>query len=82
MRWLLPYIPLFCASGATQARAGSSMTDALTLHAAIARSAAANPELKAFEYILSAQDGRTLQAGLEPNPEPVPAKQSPLPCSN
>ncbi len=71
MRWLLPCIPLFCASGATLAQAGSSMTDALTLHAAIARSAAANPELKAFEYVLSAQDGRTLQAGLKPNPELV-----------
>ena len=68
MRWLLPCIPLFCASGADLAHAGASMTDALTLHAAIARSVAANPELKAFKYVLGAQDGRTLQAGLKPNP--------------
>ena len=71
MRWLLPCIPFFCASSAALAQAGSSMTDALTLHEAIARSASANPELKAFEYVLSAQDGRTLQAGLKPNPELV-----------
>ena len=71
MRWLLPCIPFFCALNAALAQAGSSMTDALTLHEAIARSARANPELKAFEYVLSAQDGRTLQAGLKPNPELV-----------
>ena len=70
MRWLMPCIPFFCGFSAL-AQAGSSMTDALTLHEAIARSASANPELKAFEYVLSAQDGRTLQAGLKPNPELV-----------
>ena len=69
MRWLMPCIPFFCALSAALAQAASSSTDALTLHEAIARSARANPELKAFEYVLSAQDGRTLQAGLKPNPE-------------
>ena len=70
MRWLMPCIPFVCGFSAL-AQAGSAMTDALTLHEAIARSASANPELKAFEYLLIAQDGRTLQAGLKPNPELV-----------
>ena len=69
LRWLMPCIPFFCALNAALAQAALPSTDALTLHEAIARSASANPELKAFEYVLSAQDGRTLQAGLKPNPE-------------
>jgi outer membrane protein, heavy metal efflux system len=73
LRWLLPCVYFYCLAlpnvGMAQSASGSRQI--LTLHEAIARSAQSNPELKAFGYALSAQDGRTLQAGLKPNPELV-----------
>lgn len=43
----------------------------LTLQEAVSRTLQSNPDLKAFGYELTAQDGRTLQAGASPNPELV-----------
>lgn len=43
----------------------------ITLHDAVARTLQSNPDLKAFDYELSAQDGRARQAGASPNPELV-----------
>jgi outer membrane protein, heavy metal efflux system len=70
MRWLLPCVAFYCLTGAGFALSAPS-PKTLSLHEAIARSAQSNPELKAFGYALSAQDGRTLQSGLKPNPELV-----------
>jgi outer membrane protein, heavy metal efflux system len=43
----------------------------LTLQEAVTRTLQFNPDLKAFGYELTAQDGRTRQAGVQPNPELV-----------
>ncbi|MES2884993.1 MAG: TolC family protein [Pseudomonadota bacterium] len=43
----------------------------ITLQEAVARTLRSSPDLKAFGYELTAQDGRTRQAGASPNPELV-----------
>lgn len=55
--------------GATESLAGKGAP--LSLQDAVARTLRANPDLKAFGYELTVQDGRRLQAGLSPNPELV-----------
>ncbi len=55
--------------GATETLAGNGAP--LTLQEAVSRTLQSSPDLKAFGYELSAQDGRTLQAGASPNPELV-----------
>ena len=40
----------------------------LSLREALARTLQSNPDLAAYQYLLQAQDGRTQQAGLRPNP--------------
>lgn len=41
----------------------------ISLHEAVTRTIAHNPDLRAFDYQLKAQEGRVLQAGLAPSPE-------------
>ncbi|MGK2913604.1 MAG: TolC family protein [Porticoccaceae bacterium] len=55
--------------GATEALPGNGAP--LTLQDAVARTLHSSPDLKAFGYELTAQDGRTRQAGASPNPELV-----------
>jgi cobalt-zinc-cadmium efflux system outer membrane protein len=40
----------------------------LTLREVLSRAVRSNPELRAYEYLLVAQDGRIAQAGVKPNP--------------
>lgn len=40
----------------------------LTLRDALQRTLQSNPDLSAYQYVLNAQDGRVVQAGLKPNP--------------
>ncbi|WP_421793250.1 TolC family protein [Hydrocarboniphaga effusa] len=47
---------------------GRAQTPAITLRDALARTLDSNPDLTAYSYVLKAQDGRVLQAGLRPNP--------------
>ena len=54
-------------AGATEALPGNGAS--LTLQDAVARTLQSSPELKAFGYELTAQDGRSRQAGASPNPE-------------
>jgi cobalt-zinc-cadmium efflux system outer membrane protein len=42
--------------------------DTLDLREALSRSMRSNPELRAYEHLLHAQDGRIKQAGVKPNP--------------
>lgn len=56
-------------AGATEALPGNGAP--LTLQDAVARTLQSSPDLKAFGYELTAQDGRTRQAGASPNPELV-----------
>ncbi len=55
--------------GATEALPGNGAP--ITLQDAVARTLQFNPDLQAFGYELTAQDGRTRQAGASPNPELV-----------
>lgn len=55
--------------GATEVIPGNGAP--LTLQEAVARTLQSSPDLKAFGYELTAQDGRTRQAGAWPNPELV-----------
>ena len=55
--------------GASEALPGNGAP--LTLQDAVARTLQFNPDLQAFGYELTAQDGRTRQAGASPNPELV-----------
>jgi len=41
----------------------------ISLHEAVTRTIEQNPDLRAFDYQLKAQQGRVLQAGLAPSPE-------------
>lgn len=59
--------PIFV--GATEVLPGSGAP--LTLQEAVTRTLQSSPDLKAFGYELRAQDGRTRQAGVQPNPELV-----------
>ena len=56
-------------SRATEVLPGSGAL--LTLQDAVSRTLHSSPDLKAFGYELTAQDGRTRQAGASPNPELV-----------
>lgn len=56
-------------SGAVEALPGNDAP--LTLQDAVARTLQYNPGLQVFGYELTAQDGRTRQAGAAPNPELV-----------
>ncbi|TAM26593.1 MAG: TolC family protein [Nevskiaceae bacterium] len=56
-------------SGATESLAGGGAP--LTLEEAVGRTLQSSPDLKTFGYELTAQDGRTRQAGASPNPELV-----------
>lgn len=56
-------------AGATEVLPGSGAP--LTLQEAVTRTLQSSPDLKAFGYELTAQDGRTRQAGVQPNPELV-----------
>jgi outer membrane protein, heavy metal efflux system len=73
LRWLMLCIGFYFLSvpNLVVAQSASGSRQSLALHEAIARSAQSSPELKAFGYLLSAQDGRATQAGLKPNPELV-----------
>ncbi len=44
-------------------------TRTISLHEAVTRTLTNNPDLRAFDYQLKAQDGRVQQAGLAPSPE-------------
>lgn len=55
--------------GAIEALPGNGAP--LTLQDAVARTLQFSPDLQVFGYELTAQDGRTLQAGAAPNPELV-----------
>jgi cobalt-zinc-cadmium efflux system outer membrane protein len=46
----------------------ASADEPLTLREALARTLQSNPDLAAYQYVLKAQDGRVMQAGLRPNP--------------
>lgn len=59
--------PMFV--GATEVLPGNGAP--LTLQEAVTRTLQSSPDLKAFGYELKAQDGRTRQAGAQPNPELV-----------
>lgn len=59
--------PMFV--GATEVMPGSGAP--LTLQEAVTRTLQSSPDLKTFGYELKAQDGRTRQAGAQPNPELV-----------
>ncbi len=54
-------------SGAIEALPGDGAP--LTLQDAVERTLQFNPDLQSFGYELTAQDGRTRQAGASPNPE-------------
>lgn len=62
---------LLCCSAWSWADAKPVHGESLSLHQAISRTLLSNPELEAFAFELTAQDGRTLQAGLAANPELV-----------
>lgn len=55
--------------GATEVLPGNGAP--LTLQDAVTRTLQSSPDLKVFGYELTAQDGRTRQAGASPNPELV-----------
>ena len=62
---------LLCSSACSWADSKPVHGESLSLHQAISRTLLSNPELAAFAFELTAQDGRTLQAGLPANPELV-----------
>ncbi len=63
---------LLLATFSTTISAESSLNNherTIGLHEAVSKTVEFNPELRAFNYQLKAQDGRVLQAGLAPSPE-------------
>lgn len=67
-RWLLFRIVAFGAFALAMSAPAFAQEDALSLREALQRTLKCNPELSAYQYVLKAQDGRILQAGLRPNP--------------
>jgi len=61
-------LPLVVAAWSAPARAETEPSAPLTLPAALALAAGANPGLASARHELGAQDGAVLQAGLPPNP--------------
>ena len=62
---LLPSLLL----GATVSAAPDMGTGTISLHQAVTKTLANNPDLRTFDYQLKAQEGRVQQAGLAPSPE-------------
>ncbi len=64
---------LFCLLLLSSAVGAASGVDTgkrtISLHEAVVRTIEQNPDLRAFDYQLKAQQGRVLQAGLAPSPE-------------
>jgi cobalt-zinc-cadmium efflux system outer membrane protein len=67
-RWRSWRIAVFAALALSYAVPGFSQESPLSLRDALQRTLKSNPELSAYQYVLKAQDGRILQAGLKPNP--------------
>jgi cobalt-zinc-cadmium efflux system outer membrane protein len=65
---LLALVSVVPLAAAAPARAEPTPEPALRLQDAVAKAFAGNQELAAFEHRLAAQDGRTLHAGVLPNP--------------
>ena len=64
---LLPFL-LLGASVSASSDVGTK-TRSISLHEAVTKTLTNNPDLRAFDYQLKAQEGRVQQAGLAPSPE-------------
>jgi len=60
---------LLLASSITAAPDLGADTRTISLHEAVAKTIEHNPDLRAFDYQLKAQDGRVQQAGVAPSPQ-------------